>query len=161
MRDIDAADSLGDSGSPKADRDLCENFGLTVKRVREFDPQALDVTLACKFLGLPLKRFDRLAGQPDARDRWVESVASQKKVLIELFPEASRELKETLESIRKFATRKCLNPGKWLRSRTIALPRIRMPRLKRWVQPRRRRGRTSVSALANGRLSPRPTVSLR
>lgn len=109
-RDTDAADALGDCGSAKAERELCENFGMTVKRVREFDPQTLDVTRACKFLGLPPKRYDLLATQPEARDRWVESVSLRQKVLIELFPEASRELKEMLEAIRKFATRKCLRP---------------------------------------------------
>ena len=60
-REIDAADSLGEGGDPEADRHLAENFGMTVRQVRAFDPQTLDVTLACKFLGLPLKRFDLLA----------------------------------------------------------------------------------------------------
>lgn len=109
-RETDAADSLGEEGSPKADRHLAENFGMTIKQVREFDPQTLDVTRACKFLGLPLKRFDLLATQLEARARWVESVAGQKKDLIATFPEASKELKEMLEAIRKFALRKCLKP---------------------------------------------------
>ena len=80
--DIDAADFLEEGGSPEADRQLAENFGMTVKQVHEFDPQALDVRRACKFLGLPLKRFDQLAAQPASRARWVESVAKQKKELI-------------------------------------------------------------------------------
>ena len=109
-READAIDGLSENGSPDADRRLAENFGMTVRRVREFDPQTLDVTRACKFLGLPLKRFDTLAGQPGERGRWVESVARQQKDLIGTFPEASKELKEMLEAIRKFALRKCLKP---------------------------------------------------
>lgn len=108
--DIDAAESLGKEGSPEADRHLAENFGMTVRQVRDFDPQTLDATRACKFLGLPPKRFDQLASQPEARGRWVESVARQKKDLIETFPQAGTELKEMLEAIRKFALRKCLKP---------------------------------------------------
>jgi hypothetical protein len=109
-RETDAADSLGNEGSPEADRHLAENFGMTVRQVRDFDPQTLDVTRACKFLGLPLKRFDQLAAQPDARARWVETVARERKDLIELFPQAGKELKEMLEAIRKFALRKCMKP---------------------------------------------------
>lgn len=109
-RDTDAADALGEGGSPEADRQLAENFGMTVRQLREFDPQLLDVTRACKFLGLPLKRFDQLASQAGARARWVESVAKQKKDLIETFPEAGKEIREMLEAIRKFALRKCLKP---------------------------------------------------
>lgn len=108
--DIDAAESLGKEGSPEADRHLAENFGMTVRQVRDFDPQTLDATRACKFLGLPPKRFDQLAAQPEARGRWVESVARQKKDLIETFPQAGTELKGMLEAIRKFALRKCLKP---------------------------------------------------
>jgi hypothetical protein len=55
-------------------------------------------------------RFDQLAGQPESRCRWVESVALQKKELIETFPNASKEVKDMLEAIRKFALRKCLKP---------------------------------------------------
>jgi hypothetical protein len=109
-RETDAADSLGNEGSPEADRHLAENFGMTVRQVRDFDPQTLDVTRSCKFLGLPLKRFDQLAAQPEARARWVETVARERKDLIELFPQASKELKEMLEAIRKFALRKCMKP---------------------------------------------------
>ena len=109
-RETDAADSLGNEGSPEADRHLAENFGMTVRQVRDFDPQTLDVTRACKFLGLPLKRFDQLAAQPEARARWVETVARERKDLVELFPQASKELKEMLEAIRKFALRKCMKP---------------------------------------------------
>lgn len=108
--DIDAAESLGKEGSPEADRHLAENFGMTVRQVRDFDPQTLDATRACKFLGLPPKRFDQLASQPEARGQWVESVARQKKDLIETFPQAGTELKGMLEAIRKFALRKCLKP---------------------------------------------------
>lgn len=61
--DTDAAESLGKEGSPEADRHLAENFGMTVRQVRDFDPQTLDATRACKFLGLPPKRFDQLASQ--------------------------------------------------------------------------------------------------
>ena len=57
-RETDAADSMSECGSPKADRELSENFGMTVRQVQVFDPQTLDVTRSCKFLGLPLKRFD-------------------------------------------------------------------------------------------------------
>lgn len=108
--DTDAAESLGKEGSPEADRHLAENFGMTVRQVRDFDPQTLDATRACKFLGLPPKRFDQLASQPESRGRWVESVARQKKDLIETFPQAGTELKGMLEAIRKFALRKCLKP---------------------------------------------------
>jgi len=108
--EIDAANALGEGGSPQADRQLAQNFGMTVKQVQDFDPQTLDVTRACKFLGLPLKRFDSLAGQPEARDRWVSTVARERKELIELFPQAGKEMKEMLEAIRKFALRKCLKP---------------------------------------------------
>ena len=108
--EADAAESMGEWGNPKADRKLVDNFGMTVQQVRDFDPQTLDVIRACKFLGLPLKRFEILATQPDSRSRWVEAVARQKKDLIETFPEASKELKEMLEAIRKFALRKCLKP---------------------------------------------------
>ena len=108
--EFDAHDALGERGSPEADRHLAENFGMTVNQVRDFDPQTLDVTRACKFLGLPLKRFDLLATQPDARSRWVETVARQRKDLIGTFPAASTEMKEMLEAIRKFALRKCLKP---------------------------------------------------
>ena len=109
-RETDAADSLNDVGEPEADQHLVENFGMTMKQVREFDPQTLDVTRACKILGLPLKRFDLLASQPDARARWVDSVARQSKDLIATSPQASKEIREMLEAIRKFALRKCLNP---------------------------------------------------
>jgi len=108
--ETEAADSLGQEGSPQADRHLAENFGLTVRQAREFDSQTLDATRACKFLGLPLKRFDQLASQPEARARWVEAVAVQKRELIATFPQASAELKATLEAIRRFALRKCLQP---------------------------------------------------
>ena len=108
--ETDAADSLGETGSPDADRHLAENFGMTVKQVQEFDPQTLDVTRACKFLGLALKRFDLLATQPEARAGWVQSVARQQKDLIETFPETGKDMKEMLEAIRKFALRKCLKP---------------------------------------------------
>ncbi|MFO0881090.1 MAG: hypothetical protein U0840_27520 [Gemmataceae bacterium] len=108
--ETDASDGLSEGGSPKADSSLSEHFGLTVRQVKEFDPQTLDVTRACKVLGLPLKRFDQLAAQPEERARWVEMLARQKKELIETFPEASKELKEMLEAIRKFALRKCLKP---------------------------------------------------
>ncbi|QEL16665.1 hypothetical protein [Limnoglobus roseus] len=109
-RETDAADSLANEGSPEADRHLAENFGMTLKQLREFDPQTLDVTRACKFLGLPLKRFDLLGSQSGARGRWVDSIAREKRNLIETFPEASQDVKEMLEAIRKFALRKCLNP---------------------------------------------------
>lgn len=108
--ETEAADSLGDEGSPQADRHLAENFGLTVRQAREFDSQTLDASRACKFLGLPPKRFDQLASQPEARARWVEAVAGQKRELIATFPQASAELKATLEAIRRFALRKCLQP---------------------------------------------------
>ncbi|QEL15478.1 serine/threonine protein kinase [Limnoglobus roseus] len=110
MRDTAAADAMGDEGDPEADRQLAENFGMTVKQVREFDPQTLDVARACKFLGLPLKRFELLAAQSGSRARWVESVAREKRALIETFPVASKDMKEMLEAIRKFALRKCLKP---------------------------------------------------
>ena len=109
-RETDAADFLANEGSPEADRHLAENFGMTVRQVRDFDPQTLDATRACKFLGLPPKRFDQLAAQPEARAKWVESVARQKKDLIETFPQAGTELKGMLEAIRKFSLRKCLKP---------------------------------------------------
>lgn len=109
-RETDAAEHLSDNGNPEADRQLAANFGMTIKQIRDFDPQLLDVTRSCRFFGLPLARFDQLAGQPDSRAKWVESVARQKKDLIETFPQASKELKEMLEAIRKFALRKCLKP---------------------------------------------------
>ncbi|QVL31508.1 hypothetical protein KIH39_22085 [Telmatocola sphagniphila] len=108
--EMDAANFLEEGGSPEADRQLAENFGMTVKQVHDFDPQELDVRRACKFLGLPPKRFDQLSTQASSRARWVESVAKQKKELIEEFPEASKEMKEMLEAIRKFALKKCLKP---------------------------------------------------
>ena len=40
-RETDAADFLANEGSPEADRHLAENFGMTVRQVRDFDPQTL------------------------------------------------------------------------------------------------------------------------
>lgn len=129
-RETEAADRLGEGGSPEADRQLAENFGMTVGQVREFDPQTLDVARACKFLGLPLKRFDVLAMQPAARARWVDSVARQKTDLIKTFPEASKEMKEMLEAICKFAQRKCLRPGSQARGNGDGLGVNRSNRLR-------------------------------